>query len=76
MKKLDSIRKGRLWLNVFETPEGQRALTIRKSFPSRDGGWKQTDFLRPDLNDLKHLKSLLDEYALNEEEQKYGDGSQ
>lgn len=76
MEKIESYRKGRLWLNVFRTTDGELALTIKKSFPSRNGGWKRTDLLRPDMNDLDHMKYLLDTFAQHEAELKYGEGLQ
>ena len=34
MQKIESYRKGRVWLNVFRTPEGELALTVKKSYPA------------------------------------------
>ena len=62
MEKIKSFRKGRLWLNVYLADDGELALTIKKSFPSKDGGWKHTEFLRPRFNDLQDLVQLLAEF--------------
>ncbi|MBU4567285.1 MAG: hypothetical protein KKE29_21415 [Proteobacteria bacterium] len=62
MEKIKSFRKGRLWLNVYLADDGELALTIKKSFPSKKGGWKHTEFLRPRFNDLQDLVQLLAEF--------------
>lgn len=62
MKKIDSFRKGRIWLNVFRTDSGDLALTIKKSFPVGNSQWKQTPVLLPGRRDIDNLKSLLEEF--------------
>lgn len=62
MEKIKSFRKGRLWLNVYLADDGELALTIKKSCPSKDGGWKHTEFLGPRFNDLQDLVQLLAEF--------------
>ncbi len=62
MEKIQSIRKGQIWLNVFRSEDGELAVTIRKSYPAGNGGWKQTPFLRPERRDLKDLMGALAEF--------------
>jgi hypothetical protein len=61
MEKLDSIRKGQIWLSVFRTDDGEIAITICKSYPTT-AGWKQTNFLRPEGGDIKKLLEALQEF--------------
>ena len=49
MEKLDSIRKGQIWLTVFRTDDGEIAITFCKSYPTTQG-WKKTNFLRPEVS--------------------------
>lgn len=76
MKKLTSLRKGNIWINVFKDKNGEIAITIQKSFPGRDGSWRRTSFLRPGYGDLsalleglKELKGQLDNLGME------GDGA-
>ena len=62
MEKIKSIRKGRIWLNVYKDRNGELALTIQKTFPSREGGWRRTQFLVPKYNDLTDLLKALNEF--------------
>lgn len=62
MQKIESFRKGRIWLNVFKTPEGELAVTVKKSFRA-DGNWKTTPFFRPEYRDIDNLKCLLDQFV-------------
>lgn len=52
MEKIESIRKGSIWLNVFRTDDGRLLLTINKSYVNKDGEWNQTPFLNPRRGDL------------------------
>jgi hypothetical protein len=61
MEKITSIRKGRIWVNVYKNQDGDMAITIQKTFRGRDGGWKQTSFLRPKFGDIKSLMEALDQ---------------
>jgi hypothetical protein len=61
MEKLNSIRKGQIWLTVFKTDDGEIAITICKSYPTTRG-WKQTNFLRPETGDIKKLLEALHEF--------------
>jgi hypothetical protein len=61
MEKLDSIRKGQIWLTVFRTNDGEIAITLCKSYPTTQG-WKQTNFLRPEAGDIKKLLEALQEF--------------
>lgn len=70
MEKIKSFRRGRVWLNVYADQDGELALTIRKSFLSREGGWKHTNFLRPGRQDLMNLVDLLVDFMEFKEQQK------
>lgn len=61
MEKLDSIRKGQIWLTVFRTDDGEIAITFCKSYPTTQG-WKKTNFLRPEAGDIKKLLEALQEF--------------
>ena len=61
MEKLDSIRKGQIWLTVFRTDDGEIAITLCKSYPTTQG-WIQTNFLRPEAGDIKKLLEALHEF--------------
>ena len=61
MEKLDSIRKGQIWLTVFRTDDGEIAITFCKSYLTTQG-WKQTNFLRPEAGDIKKLLEALQEF--------------
>ena len=61
MEKLDSIRKGQIWLTVFRTDDGETAITICKSYLTTQG-WKTTNFLRPESGDIKKLYEALHEF--------------
>ena len=56
MEKLDSIRKGQIWLTVFRTDDGEIAITFCKSYPTTQG-WKNTNFFRPEAGDIKKFPS-------------------
>ena len=61
MEKLDSIRKGQIWLTVFRTDDGEIVITFCKSYPTANG-WKITDFVRPEAGDKKRILKALQEY--------------
>jgi hypothetical protein len=61
MEKLDSIRKGQIWLTVFRTDDGELVITFCKSYPTTQG-WRQTNFLRPEAGDIKNLLEALQEF--------------
>ena len=58
MEKLDSIRKGQIWLTVFRTDDGEIVITFCKSYLTTQG-WKQTNFLKPEAGDTKRLPGTL-----------------
>lgn len=58
MEQIEKIRKGSIWLNVFRTDEGELALTIRKSYPTKEG-WKQTNFFKPEQGDIRNIMDAL-----------------
>lgn len=62
MKKIESIHRGRMWLNIFCTDDGQVLLTINKSCRDREGRWKETPFLKSDSKDIDDLMELLSEF--------------
>ena len=62
MRKIDSIRKGPIWINVLKTDDNQTAITICKSYPTTQG-WKQTNFLRAETGDINNLLQALNEFC-------------
>jgi len=67
MKKKKSFQSGRVWLNVFETDDGQDIVTINKSF-IREGEWKSSPFFNVDSGDLADVKKALEKYEETIEE--------
>lgn len=63
MQKIKSIRKGRVWLNVYRAADGELTVTIQKSYPAKEGGYRQTQFLRPEENDLRNIAFLLTAFS-------------
>jgi len=63
MEKVNSFRKGRIWVNVYQDLNGDLAVTIQKSFRGRDGTWRNTPFLRPKFGDIESLRKALDQLA-------------
>lgn len=61
MKKIKSFQSRRVWVNVFETDDGQNIMTINKSF-MRDGEWKSSPFFNVDNGDLEDVKKALEQY--------------
>ena len=61
MKKIKSFQSGRVWVNVFETDDGQNIMTINKSF-MKDGEWKSSPFFNVDNGDLEDVKKALEQY--------------
>ena len=59
MEKIQRIRKGNIWLNVFKTDDGQILATVNKSFMNKDGQWDQTPFLNPRRGDIHDLMDAL-----------------
>ena len=59
MKKIESIRKGRIWLNVFKTDDGKILTTINKTYKNKNGEWNQTPFLNPRRGDILDLMDCL-----------------
>ena len=62
MEKIQSIKKGNIWLNVFKTDDGQILATVNKSFMNKDGQWNQTPFLNPRRGDIRDLMDALLEF--------------
>ena len=76
MEKIKTFRRGRVWLNVFKTPEGGLALTVRKSYPAEDK-WKSTHYFRPRYKDVQNLQSVLKDFlAAQEDLESYGEEKQ
>ena len=67
MKKIKSFQSRRVWVNVFETDDGQNIMTINKSF-MRDGEWKSSPFFNVDNGDLEDVKKALEQYEQTIEE--------
>jgi hypothetical protein len=62
MEKIQSIRKGNIWLNVFKTENGQILAAVNKSFMNKDGQWNQTPFLNARRGDIRDLMDALSEF--------------
>ena len=62
MEKIESIRKGSIWLNVFKTEDGQALCTVNKSYLTKDGQWDKTDFLNPGRGDIRDLMDAVMEF--------------
>ena len=62
MEKIQSIRKGNIWLNVFKTDDSQILTTVNKSYKNKDGQWGQTPFLNPSRGDIHNLMDALQEF--------------
>ena len=62
MKKIHSLRKGNIWINVFKTDDGQLIVTINKTYMNSDGEWDQTPFLNPRRGDIHDLMDALMEF--------------
>ena len=67
MKKIKSFQSRRVWVNVFETDDGQNIMTINKSF-MKDGEWKSSPFFNVDNGDLEDVKKALEQYEQTIEE--------
>ena len=61
MEKIESIRKGNIWLNVFKTDDGQLFVTVNKTY-YKNGEWHQTAFLNTRRGDIEDLNDCLDEF--------------
>ena len=61
MKRIKSFQSGRVWLNVFETDDGQEIVTINKSY-IRDGEWKSTPFFNAGRGEMEDVKKALEQY--------------
>ena len=70
MEKITAFRKGRIWVNVFETKHGELAVTINRSYKGKDGNWRYTPFFRPQEGDLLDLIDALCQFMEYREEQK------
>ena len=62
MEKIESIRKGNIWLNVFKTDDGQILATVNKTYRNKNGQWDQTPFLNPRRGDTQDLVDALQEF--------------
>ena len=62
MKKIKSLRKGNIWLNIFKTDDGQLLATINKTYMKRNGEWEQTPFLNSRRGDIHDLMDVLQEF--------------
>lgn len=70
MEKITSFRKGSVWINVFETQNGELAVTINRSFKDKDGKWKYTPFFRSRNGDLMDLVEALCQFMDFRDERK------
>jgi hypothetical protein len=62
MEKIQSIRKGSIWLNVFKTDDSQLLATVNKTYRHKDGHWGQTPFLNPRRGDIRDVMDALLEF--------------
>ena len=62
MEKIESIRKGNIWLNVFKTDDGQILMTVNKTYRGKNGRWEQTAFLNPRRGDIHDLMDAIEEF--------------
>ncbi len=62
MEKIESIRKGNIWLNVFKTDDGQILVTVNKTYRGKNGKWEQTAFLNPRRGDIRDLMDAIEEF--------------
>jgi len=67
MKKINSFQSGRVWLNVFETDDGQGIVTINKSI-NRNGKWESSPFFSVEKGDIENIKKALTKYEESIEE--------
>lgn len=59
MEKIESIRKGSIWLNVFKTVDGKILVTINKTYINKGGEWDRTRFMNPRRGDILDLMDCL-----------------
>jgi hypothetical protein len=62
MEKVESIRKGNIWLNVFKTDDGQILATVNKTYRDKNGQWGRTPFLNPRRGDIRDLVDAVEEF--------------
>ena len=62
MEKIESIRKGNIWLNVFKTDDGHILVTVNKTYRNKNGQWEQTAFLNPRRGDIHDLMDAIEEF--------------
>ena len=62
MEKIYSIRKGRIWLNVFRTDGSGVVATVNKTYMDKNGAWQRTSFLNPRRGDIQDLMEALREF--------------
>ena len=67
MEKKKSFQSGRIWLNVFETDNGQEIVTINKSI-MHNGGWKSSPFFNANKGDIANVKQAIEKYEESIEE--------
>lgn len=76
MEKINSFRKGSVWVNVFETQNSELAVTINRSFKDKDGKWRYTPFFRSQNGDLMDLVDALCQFMDYRDERKAQDNKQ
>ncbi len=62
MEKVESFRKGNIWLNVFKTDNGQILATVNKTYRDKNGQWGRTSFLNPRQGDIRDLVDAVEEF--------------
>jgi hypothetical protein len=67
MEKKKSFQSGRIWLNIFETDNGQEIVTINKSI-MHNGKWKSSPFFNVNKGDIANVKQAIERYEESIEE--------
>jgi hypothetical protein len=62
MEKVQSIRKGNIWLNVFRAENGQILATVNKTYRGKNGHWERTSFLNPRQGDIRDLVDAVGDF--------------
>ena len=67
MEKKKNFQSGRIWLNVFETANGQEIVTINKSIMD-NGEWRSSPFFNANKGDIANVKQAIEKYEESIEE--------
>jgi hypothetical protein len=72
MEKLETIRKGQIWLTVFKTEDEDLIVTMQRTYRDRDGRLKFTPFLNASRGDIRDVNDCLSRFHEFEREYYYG----